>query len=121
MKICVTSQGKDLDSEVDPRFGRCAYFIFVDPDTMEFEAIVNSNTNEMGGAGVQAGKLIIEKDVKVLLTGHVGPNAFHTLNAGGVKIITNVTGKVKDVVNQYKNGELKVTNEPDVESHFGMK
>jgi len=28
MKICITSQGKNLESEIDPRFGRCKYFIF---------------------------------------------------------------------------------------------
>lgn len=121
MKICITSQGKDLNSEVDPRFGRCAYFIIVDTDTLEFEAIENSNAQTMGGAGIQAGKLIIEQDVKALLTGNVGPNAFQTLNAGGIEIITSVSGKVSAAVDQFKKGQLKTTNGPNVQSHFGMK
>ena len=121
MKICITSQGNTLDSEVDPRFGRCCYFLILDPETMEFTAVENSNAQTTGGAGIQAGKTIIEKNVKVILTGNVGPNAFQTLHAGGIEIITGISGKVKDAVNRYKNGELKATNKPNVQSHFGMK
>ena len=36
MKIAISSTGKDLDCQIDPRFGRCQYFIIVDPETMEF-------------------------------------------------------------------------------------
>ena len=30
MKIAVGSNGNNLDSLIDPRFGRCAYFLIVD-------------------------------------------------------------------------------------------
>ena len=33
MKIAVTSKGKTMDSEVDPRFGRAAYILVVDSET----------------------------------------------------------------------------------------
>lgn len=33
MLICITAQGDNLDSEIDPRFGRCNYFIFYDTET----------------------------------------------------------------------------------------
>jgi predicted Fe-Mo cluster-binding NifX family protein len=121
MKICITAQGNTLDSEVDPRFGRCAYFLIVNIDTMEFEASENSSAQTMGGAGIQAGKFVLDKGVKAVLTGNVGPNAFQTLQAGGTEIITGISGKVIDVVNRYKNGELKATGGPNVQSHFGMK
>jgi predicted Fe-Mo cluster-binding NifX family protein len=121
MKICVTSQGNTLQSQVDPRFGRCAYFILIDTDAMEFEAIENTKAQVMGGAGVQSGQLMAEKDVKAVLTGNVGPNAYQTLNAGGIEIITGVTGSIQEAVEKYKNGDLKPIGGANVESHFGMK
>ena len=121
MKICVTSQGDTLQSQVDPRFGRCAYFIMVDTETMEFEAINNAQVQAGGGAGVQSGQLMAEKDVKAVLTGNVGPNAYQTLNAGGIEIITGVSGTIQEAVEKYKNGDFKPTGGANVESHFGMK
>lgn len=121
MKICVTSQGKELDSRVDPRFGRCAYFVIIDPDSMEFEVIENNSAQAMGGAGIQSGQLVNQKGVTVLLTGNVGPNAFQTLQAGGVEIITGVSGTVEDAVKKYKEGNLKPTENATVGSHHGMK
>jgi len=121
MKICITSQGNNLDSQVDPRFGRCAFFIIVNPDTLEFEAIQNSNASAGGGAGIKSGQLVSSKDVKAVLTGNCGPNAFQTLNAAGIEVITAVTGTVKDVIGKYRSGELKSTSGPSVDSHFGMK
>lgn len=120
MKICITSEGNRLDSQVDPRFGRCMYFIVLKTDTMEFDVIDNSNAQAMGGAGVQAGKVIIETGAEAVLTGNVGPNAYRTLQAGGVEIITGVSGMVKEAVEKFKNGELKPAESPNVESHFGM-
>ena len=120
MKICVTAQGDNLEAQVDPRFGRCQYFIIADGDTLEFEAIENPNISAMGGAGVQSGQLVAEKQIKAVLTGNVGPNAFQTLQAAGVEIITGVSGSVKEAVEKYKKGDLKPTQGPSVGSKFGM-
>jgi len=120
MKICITAQGDNLDANVDPRFGRCAYFILLDTDSMKFEAVPNPNADSMGGAGIQSAQLVSEKGVKVILTGNVGPNAFRTLNAAGIVIATGVSGSVKEGVEQYKSGKLKTTEGPSVDSKFGM-
>ena len=121
MRICVTSHGDTLQSQVDPRFGRCVYFIVVDTDTMEFEAIDNSQVQAAGGAGVQSGQLMAEKEVKAVLTGNAGPNAYQTLRAAGIEIITGVSGTVQEAVEKYKEGVLRATEGPNVKSHFGMK
>jgi len=120
MKICVTSEGNSLDSKVDPRFGRCQYFIIVDTDTLQFKAIQNPNTEAMGGAGIQSAQLVASKQIKAVLTGNVGPNAFQTLQAAGIDIFTGASGTVRETIEKYKKGEFKLTQKPSVGSKFGM-
>ncbi|MFH1505293.1 MAG: NifB/NifX family molybdenum-iron cluster-binding protein [Candidatus Omnitrophota bacterium] len=120
-KICITSQGDSLSSAVDPRFGRCQYFIIADTESENFEAVQNPNIDSMGGAGIQSGQFIAEKQVKVMLTGNIGPNAFQTLQAAGIEVITGVSGKISEVIQRYKQGEFKSTDGPSVQSHFGSK
>lgn len=120
MKICITSQGDGLEAQVDPRFGRCAYFVIVDTDTSDFEAVHNPNVTGTGGVGVQSGQMMSERKVKVVLTGNVGPNAFRTLQAAGIEVITGISGSVKEAVEKYKNGELRPAVDPTVDSKFGM-
>jgi len=120
MKICITSQGKTLDDQVDPRFGRCQYFIFVETDTLAFEAVENPSAQFSGGAGIQSGQLMASQGVKAVLTGNVGPNAFQTLTAGGIKIYTGLSGKVREAVEKFKGGALKPIDNASVGSKFGM-
>jgi len=120
MKIAVTSMGKDLDSQIDPRFGRCQYFIIVDPESMQFEAVQNPNIGAGSGAGIATAQMIAQRGVDTIITGNVGPNAFQTLSAAGIKIITGVTGTVRNAIERYKKGELSSTSGPTVGAHFGM-
>ena len=91
-KLCISSTGTDLEASVDPRFGRCQYFLFVDPETMNFQCIVNPAFTTGGGAGIQAAQMAVNRGAKIILTGDVGPNAFQALQAGGVKIVTGAHG-----------------------------
>jgi len=119
MRIAITSAGTDLNDDLDPRFGRAAYFIIVDPDTMDFEAVENrQNLNLSQGAGIQAGKTIVDNQADVLITGHCGPKAFKVLQAAGVKIVTGESGKVADAIEKFKKGELEPLSEADVEGHW---
>jgi predicted Fe-Mo cluster-binding NifX family protein len=120
MKVCVTSQGNDLDSLVDPRFGRCQYFLIVETDTMEWTVIENPNLATGGGAGIQSAQLMSRSGVKVVLTGNCGPNAFRVFEGAGIQIITGVSEVVRDVIDKYKRGEYSETNSPTVDSHFGL-
>jgi len=120
MKICVTATANSLDAQMDPRFGRCAYLVIVDSETMQFEAIANAAAGATGGAGIQAAQTIASKGVKLLITGNVGPNAFGALSAAGIEIATGAYGTVKDAVEKFKRGELKKTGTPTVGGHFGM-
>ncbi|MBW1699791.1 MAG: NifB/NifX family molybdenum-iron cluster-binding protein [Deltaproteobacteria bacterium] len=120
MKIAVTVTENHLEAKVDPRFGRCPYFLVVDTDTMEFEAVENPNVALGGGAGIQSAQLMAEKGVKFVLTGNCGPNAHRTLSAAGIDIIIGCSGVAKDTVEQFKAGQLSAAEAPNVASHFGI-
>ena len=121
MKIAITAKGNTLESEVDPRFGRCSYFLIVDTDTMSFESISNESAMASGGAGIQAAQTVAKSGVEAVVTGNMGPNAFQTLSAAGIKVFTGANGTVKESIEKYKKGELKETEAPNVDSHSGMK
>ncbi len=119
MKIAISATGPTLDAEVDSRFGRCQYFIVADPDTMEFEAVDNASAMAAGGAGISAAQAIAGKGVEAVLTGNCGPNAYQVLSPAGIKVITGVSGKVKDAIEGYRSGRFKASAQANVPDHFG--
>ncbi len=119
MKVAITSSGKDLTSETDPRFGRAKYFIVADTETMDFDVIENTQNLELPqGAGIQAGKTILNNGAEALITGHCGPKAFKVLRSGGVNIFVGVKGSVREVIELFKKGGLLPAEEADVEGHW---
>ena len=120
MKIAVSSSGKDLSSQLDPRFGRCSFFLIVDTDNMSFEAFENENATLGGGAGVQSAQFVVSKKIKAVITGNCGPNAMQVFSAAGVQVYTGQSGSVKDVVETCRNGKLTPTTEASVATHAGM-
>jgi len=121
MKVCVTSMGQKLSDSVDPKFGRCAYFIIVDTDSMEFEALDNAAVTASGGAGISAAKLVSEKGAVTVLTGNVGPNAHKALSAAGIKVATGFKGSVQDAVESFKKGNTSFSESATASEHSGMK
>lgn len=122
MKLCITATGPSLDSKVDQRFGRCAYFIVIDSDTMEFKSFENGSSGASGGAGVQSGKFVADRGAKIVLTGNVGPKAFSTLSSAGIEIITGVKEiTVKKAVEDYLSGNYRPVNGPTAKEHSGMR
>ena len=121
MKICISSTGKDLSSQIDPRFGRCAYFLVVETDDMSFEVFDNESAGLGGGAGIQSAQFIISKGAKAVITGNCGPNAVKTLSVGGVEVFLGNTGIVRKVLQKLKNGELTSTNIANASEYSGLR
>ena len=119
MKIAVTASGPELSSELDPRFGRAAYFILVDSDAMTFEVVENRQNFDLPqGAGIQAGKTIADRHVEALITGNCGPKAFKVLERAGIKILVGARGTVADAVAQFKRSQHTPVEAPNVEGHW---
>ncbi|MEA1939874.1 MAG: NifB/NifX family molybdenum-iron cluster-binding protein [Candidatus Caldatribacteriota bacterium] len=121
MKIAITSMGAKLEDKVDPRFGRCHYFILFDTETNKFEAVENTGAQGMGGIGIQSGQIMANKEIEIVLTGSCGPNAFQTLQAAGIKVITGANGTVQEAIDKFKSGNYKATFQANASAHSGMK
>ncbi|MBN1586654.1 MAG: NifB/NifX family molybdenum-iron cluster-binding protein [Candidatus Omnitrophica bacterium] len=107
MRVIVTAQGPDLSSQVDPRLGRAKFYLVVDTETGSVVAHDNSkNLNAAHGAGIQAGKDIVELGAEAVITGQAGPKASAVLSSAGVKICTGAQGTVSDALDQFKKGGL---------------
>lgn len=119
MKLAITSKGPHLNDAVDPRFGRAAYIIIVDPETLSFEAHDNSaNANAFKGAGIQAATMVNDQGAEVLMTGYCGPKAFQIIEAAEIKVVSDITGTVKDAVDFFKLGEFEYTTAANAEAHW---
>jgi predicted Fe-Mo cluster-binding NifX family protein len=118
MKIAVTAMGKEIDSQVDPRFRRAQYILVADETGAFLEAIDNSqNLNAMMGAGIQTAKILTEGKVDVLMTGHCGPNAFTTLKAAGIRVAREQSGSVKEALSRLRSNEVTFADRPNAEAH----
>jgi predicted Fe-Mo cluster-binding NifX family protein len=120
MKVAISSSGTTLQSNVDPRFGRCPYYIIYDTESDSSKYVENKSGQATGGAGIQAAQMISNMNVESLITGNIGPNAYRVLSEASIKIYSGATGSIKDAIEKFKKGEYKQTIGPDVESHFGM-
>jgi predicted Fe-Mo cluster-binding NifX family protein len=120
MKIVVTANGTDLDAPASPVFGRCSTYIFVDTETMEFEAVPNPAMSAPGGAGIQAAQFVVQQGAQAVLTGNVGPNAYNVFQAAGVPIYLLTGGTVREAVEAYKAGRLPSAADATAQAHAGM-
>jgi len=104
VKIAISASEGNLDANVDPRFGRCAYFVIVeieDNKIKNHEIVSNKSIEATRGAGIQAAQTVANEGVKVVITGNIGPNAFNVLNQTGIKVVTGVSGKISEVVKKF--------------------
>ncbi|MBN1573393.1 MAG: NifB/NifX family molybdenum-iron cluster-binding protein [Deltaproteobacteria bacterium] len=122
MRIAITSKGDSLESGLDPRFGRCQYFIIVDSDDLQnFKALSNDAVSSGGGAGIKAAQTVINEGVEAVISGNFGPNAFDALYSGGVKLYTADVATVKDAVDALGSGKARLLESASAAAHAGLR
>ncbi len=112
MRVAISAAGPDIEADFDPRFGRTPYFLILELDTMKYEAVPNPNVNIMGSSGIQAARFIGNTGAKAVITGQVGPNAFHTLSIIGIRIYYGLGGTTRQAVEAFKAGRLPLVTQP---------
>ena len=98
MRIAATSTGTTVDSAVDPKFGRCQHFLFIDTDGSGVEHLSNPYRSASTGTGPRCAQLLVDRHVEVLLSGDVGPKARRALEAAGIRVVTGCSGTVAEAV-----------------------
>lgn len=109
MKIAISSKGKELENEIDERFGRCQYFIIAeieDKKIKSFEAIENTAHNQQGGAGMAAAEQVANKEVTAVITTNVGPRAMDVLKQFNIKVY-KANGKIDEAIKQFIENKLE--------------
>jgi len=112
MRIVVSADGDNLDAPVSPTFGRCPVFLFVDVESLVYEAVPNPGRLAAGGAGIQAAQFVIGHGPQAVLSDNVGPNAFRVLQAAGLPIYQVRTGTVREAIEKFRAGQLEKMQVP---------
>ena len=119
MKVAVSSGGTDLDAQVSPIFGRCAYFVMVDSETMEATALTNNAVGASGGAGIQSAQYVLRQGAEAVISGNIGPNSMQVLVAAGVPVYAVDSLTVREAIEALKAGKLQAVGSPTVGSDYG--
>jgi predicted DNA-binding protein (UPF0251 family)/predicted Fe-Mo cluster-binding NifX family protein len=118
-KVAVSAEGPTLDDALDPRFGRAAGFLIVNPQTLEHEYLDNGASQAMAqGAGIQAAEIVVRAGARVILTGYVGPKAFRALQAAGITVVQNLQDlTIREALERYTSGKVEMATGPNRGGH----
>lgn len=119
MKIAIPARGEEDAPIMDPRFGRCDFFVVVDEETGARSIVRNAqNRQALQGAGIQAAQTVAGTGAKVVLTGHCGPKAFRILAAEGIAVHLVEGESLDEALEAYRRGETTASDGADVEGHW---
>ncbi|NCB01396.1 MAG: hypothetical protein EOM67_04410 [Spirochaetia bacterium] len=110
MNIAITAAGPSKEATFDQHFGRAPYFVIIDSTTYEVVKNFDNkvNLNAVQGAGVESAKVMMEEDVSILLTGHVGPKALDVLKMTNVSAYKVEAGTVKEAIEKFKSNNVEI-------------
>ncbi|MBN2812997.1 MAG: hypothetical protein JXQ80_02910 [Bacteroidales bacterium] len=106
-KILVASSGNTLDAKVSGRFGHAAYFLAVNPETMEYEAF-------QGVAKDKSPVLrrYIHTGIDKVIVGNIGPANYDELRAYGCNVYLCRNMQVDEAVDKVYHGEIQPMDTP---------
>ncbi len=113
MKIALPVREKDLNSVIDPRFGRATGYLIVDSETKDCQFIPNPAAGAARGAGIAAAQVIVSQKAEAVVVGSIGPTAFSALETAGVTIYQGLPNQTaKELVDSLTAGKLTKLTRP---------
>jgi predicted Fe-Mo cluster-binding NifX family protein len=119
MKLAITAGEPQLEAKLEPRFGRCAYFLIVDTETQDWKPLQNPAAEAMGGAGPQAAQFLANQDVRAVISGEFGPNAFTALEAAGIRMYRSQVDDISKLFEKFLTDRLEPISGPTGSQRHG--
>jgi predicted Fe-Mo cluster-binding NifX family protein len=115
MKVVVTTMGPDLDSEIEPRFWKAVYFLIVDTQTWQCEALLNPGAPSVHAAGTRGALLVEQHKIDASISGDYGPNCYVVLDAAGIRMYLQGSCRTaREAVQALLDGKLRTIFAPTV-------
>jgi len=101
MKVAFTSNGNNLNANLDTHFARCACFVFYDTLTKGIEFLPNPYREGEEGVGEAVVKLISTRNVEKIITNELGLKAKSLLDSMKIQLIIykNKEISIQDIIN----------------------
>jgi predicted Fe-Mo cluster-binding NifX family protein len=105
MKVAITSTGNTLESTIDQRFGRCAYFVIYDHESKSMEFIPNPNKELEENAGTESAQLMASRNVKKIISGDFGMKIKSLFDSFKIQMIVlkKPEKKIKEIIEMLNN------------------
>jgi predicted Fe-Mo cluster-binding NifX family protein len=107
-RIVISSDECSDQAKTSSRFARCNYFSIYDHAALSYSFVKNEAKNEVSGAGPKAASQIAKLNVDIVLVPEIGPKAFETFQAFGIKVYRYKKGSsVRDTIYDYYANDLQ--------------
>ena len=101
MKIGFPTNNNTLDALIEDRMSSATWLLIVETDDMSFEAMRAPEMASGSGAGIQGLTLLLESGAQMLMLGYIAPHIAQPLEKSGIRVVTDVSGRVEDLLQQY--------------------
>jgi predicted Fe-Mo cluster-binding NifX family protein len=104
MKTIITSNGDNLDSGFDLRFGRAGWFCLLDEETGETSFFENEHKEASHGAGTRVAEKVVELGAKRVISGDFGPKAKELLENFKIQMVllSDDSKSIADIIDSIK-------------------
>ncbi len=109
MKVLVAANGSTLDSAVAKRFGHAPYYLYVDSETGQAQAINNTDHHDETHAIIPQ---MVGQGVEVFVTGNIGPHAFKLIRSLNRQVALARRMSASEALDKLQRGELEILSAP---------
>ena len=115
MNVLIAADGPTLDSSVAKRFGQAPYYLYVDANTGQVQAIENTDHDDEPHAIISQ---MAHQGAEVFITGNIGPHAFALVRSLGRQVALARRMSAAAALEKYQKGKLEILKAPTVKQSF---